>query len=125
MERISAYKVFKSCEIMIVFDAYKVKGGKGDVEKVDGITVVYTKEAQTADAYIEKASRELSRNYKVTVATSDALEQLIIFGSGAYRMPARVLEEDVLQIEENVRSLMNKYNAEAEMMKKQGINIEN
>jgi len=114
IERLSSYKIFKECEIIIVFDAYKVKGNPGEVEEVDGITVVYTKEAQTADSYIEKTAKILSKNYQVTVATSDSLEQLIIFGSGAFRMPARALLEDVTSVENNVRELISHYNLEAE-----------
>ncbi len=114
VERISAYKHFKNCEIIVVFDAYKVKGNRGEVEYIDGITVVYTKESQTADAYIEKTARELTKNYKVTVATSDGLEQMIIFGTGAYRLPARLLEEEVVKTEEQISELVKKYNIKAE-----------
>jgi predicted RNA-binding protein with PIN domain len=114
IERLSVYKVFKEDEIIVVFDAYKVKGNKGEKEREKGLTVVYTKEAQTADAYIEKTVKELTKNYHVTVATSDALEQLIIFGSGAYRMPARQLEEDVLNVERGVRKMMETYNLNIE-----------
>lgn len=110
VERLSVYRVFKDDEIILVFDAYKVKGNRGEVEKEKGITVVYTKEAQTADAYIEKTAKELSRDYNVTVATSDALEQLIIFGSGAYRMPAKNLEEEVIRIEQGVREMVKVHN---------------
>ena len=106
--------MFKSYEIIIVFDAYKVKGNRGELERINGITVVYTKESQTADAYIEKAVKELSRNYKVTVATSDGLEQMIIFGSGAYRMPARILLEDVERVEESVMQMVEQYNLNVE-----------
>ncbi|MBR6728883.1 MAG: TetM/TetW/TetO/TetS family tetracycline resistance ribosomal protection protein [Clostridia bacterium] len=113
-DRIATYKAFKMCEIILVFDAYKVKGNRGETEEVNGITLVYTKEAQTADAYIEKAAKELSQKYKVTVATSDGLEQLIIFGSGAYRMPARALEQEVLEVEQAVQDMMAQYKIEAE-----------
>lgn len=114
VERISAYKAFKGCEVIVVFDAYKVKGNIGEVEKVDGITVVYTKEAQTADSYIEKAAKELSKSYKVTVATSDGLEQMIIFGSGAFRLSANALERDVCAVEENIRQIVSEYNIKSE-----------
>ncbi len=114
IERISVYKVFKGWDIIIVFDAYKVKGNIGEVEKEKGITIVYTKESQTADAYIEKAAKELTKQYNVTVATSDALEQLIIFGSGAFRMPARHLEEEVLQVEKGVQQMVEAYHLETE-----------
>jgi len=113
IERICTYKLFKSCEIILVFDAYKVKGNIGEKELINGIYVVYTKESQTADAYIEKTAKELEKNYKVTVATSDGLEQLIIFGSGASRMPARHLEADVIQAEKHVKEVVKKYNLEA------------
>lgn len=114
IDRISVYKIFKGWDIIVVFDAYKVKGNRGEVEQEKGITIVYTKEAQTADAYIEKAAKELTRQYNVTVATSDALEQRIIFGSGAFRMSARHLEEEVEQVEKGVRQMVETYNLETE-----------
>jgi len=114
VERISVYKVFKGCEIIVVFDAYKVKGNRGEVEKRHGITVVYTKESQTADAYIEKVAKELTKNYNVTVATSDSTEQLIIFGSGAQRLPARLFEDELINVENGVREMVEKYNLETE-----------
>ncbi len=114
IDRLSVYKVFKGYEILLVFDAYKVKGNRGEVEQEQGITIVYTKEAQTADAYIEKAVKELTKEYNVTVATSDALEQLIIFGSGAYRMPASHLEAEVKSVEKNVKQMVEQYNMETE-----------
>ncbi len=110
IERMVTYKIFKNCEIIIVFDAYKVKGNTGEVEKVHNLTVVYTKEAQTADAYIEKCAKELSKNYKVTVATSDNLEQLIVFGSGAYRMSAKNFYDDVVKTEALVKATIEEYN---------------
>lgn len=114
VERLCAYKIFKEYEIILVFDAYKVKGNRGEVECINGITVVYTKESQTADAYIEKTVKELRKNYKVTVATSDGLEQIIIFGSGAYRMPARILLEDVERVEAQVEQMVERYNLSVE-----------
>ncbi|MBE7031267.1 MAG: GTP-binding protein [Ruminococcaceae bacterium] len=117
MERLSTYRVFKKCEIILVFDAYKVKGNRGEVQEIDGITVVYTKEAQTADTYIERTAKELSRNYKVIVATSDGPEQMIIFGSGAYRLPARGLEEELERVEKEIRDMLAQYRTEAEREK--------
>ncbi len=114
IETMVTYKVFKKSEIIIVFDAYRVKGNRGEVENIDGITVVYTKEAQTADSYIEKAAKELSKNYKVTVATSDNLEQLIIFGNGAFRMRAQTLKEDVDRVYETIRQMLEMYSIDAE-----------
>ncbi len=114
IDKLSVYKVFKGCDIIVVFDAYKVKGNRGEVEREKGLTVVYTRESQTADAYIEKASRELTKQYNVTVATSDALEQLIIFGSGAFRMSARQLEEEIRVVEQGVRQMVEAYNLKTE-----------
>ncbi len=113
IERLSVYKVFKGYDIILVFDAYKVKGNRGEVEQEQGLTIVYTKEAQTADAYIEKAVRELTKQYNVTVATSDGLEQMIIFGSGAYRMPAAHLEDEVKNVEKGIQQMVEQYNLDA------------
>ena len=87
---------FRREHVILVFDAYKVRGGRGEVIRVGGIDVIYTKEAETADLYIEKAAHELSKKYKVTVATSDAVEQVIIYGAGAYRMSAQNLLEELV-----------------------------
>ena len=87
---------FRKEHVILVFDAYKVRGGRGEVIHVGGIDVIYTKEAETADLYIEKAAHELSKKYKVTVATSDAVEQVIIYGAGAYRMSAQNLLEELV-----------------------------
>ena len=109
-ERLIQYRAFRDIELILVFDAYKVKGNVGEVEKVGGLSIVYTKEAQTADAYIEKTARQLSKNYKVTVATSDSLEQLIVFGGGAYRMSARAFLAEVESCEERIRKIVEEYN---------------
>lgn len=83
MDILSNYQGFSGCTLILVFDAYKVKGNQGEVQKYHNIYVVYTKEAETADQYIEKTTHEIGRKYKVTVATSDALEQVIVMGQGA------------------------------------------
>ena len=82
------YQGCRKCEVIAVFDAYKVQGGKGSVESYHNIHVVYTKEAETADAYIERATYEIGRKHRVKVATSDGPEQLIILGHGALRVSA-------------------------------------
>ncbi len=110
IDKMITYRTYKQNEIIVVFDAYKVKGNVGEVEKIKGITVVYTKEAQTADAYIEKAAKELSKNYKVTVATSDSLEQMIVFGGGALRISAKGFKNDVENALCNIRKLIKDYN---------------
>ena len=89
------YQGVKKMNLILVFDAYKVAGGQGSVEKQGGIYIVYTKEAETADSYIEYTTHVLSRDYNVTVATSDGLEQMIITGRGVVRMSARDLYEEV------------------------------
>ncbi len=82
------YAAFKKCKIIIVFDAYKRKGGEGSTERAGSVTVVYTKEAQTADAYIEKATHDMAPMHNVRVVTSDREEQLIVLGSGGLRVSA-------------------------------------
>ena len=108
---------FRKEHVILVFDAYKVRGGRGEVIHVGGIDVIYTKEAETADLYIEKAAHELSKRYKVTVATSDTVEQVIIYGAGAYRMSAQnLLEELVL-----TKSLMREHYEKRDEKKAGGI----
>lgn len=87
------YQGYTQETLILVFDAYKVKGSAGSVQKVNNIYVVYTKEAETADVYIQKTTHELAKDNIVTVATSDYLEQMIIWGDGALRMSAREFEE--------------------------------
>ena len=81
--------------MILVFDAYKVEGNHGEVVKYHNIHIVYTKEAETADQYIEKTVHVIGRKYGVTVATSDGLEQVIILGQGARRLSARGLREEI------------------------------
>lgn len=102
------YHGYKKCEVILVFDAYKVKGNAREVEKVNGISIVYTKEAETADMYIEKASYKLAKNNKVRVVTSDAMEQLIILGNGALRVSSREFLFEVQQAEEDIRNIISK-----------------
>ena len=101
------FQGYRKCELILVFDAYKVKGGR-EVEKVNGITIVYTKEAETADMYIEKASYKLSKNNKVRVVTSDGMEQLIILGNGALRVPSQSFYDEVKQAEDEISELISK-----------------
>ena len=95
MDTLANYQGFRGMTLILVYDAYKVRGNHGSVEKYHNIYVVYTREAQTADAYIEKTVHEIGRRERVTVATSDGLEQTIVFGEGAVRMSARELREEV------------------------------
>ena len=105
MDILSNYQGFIGCTLILVFDAYKVKGNQGEVQKYHNIYVVYTKEAEIADQYIEKTTHEIGRKYKVTVATSDALEQVIVMGQGAYRISARDFYEEVERTEKQIREI--------------------
>ena len=100
------YRGLHRCEVILVFDAYRIKGNTGSFEKVNNISVVYTKEAETADSYIERTTHELSKNYRVQVATSDRLEQLIIIGNGAMRISADAFRKEVDRTEAVMRELM-------------------
>ena len=103
MDILCNYQGFKKSTLILVFDAYKVKGNPGSVETYHNIHVVYTKEAETADQYIEKTVHEIGRKYRVTVATSDQLEQVIILGQGGQRLSARELLEDVIEVSHQIR----------------------
>ena len=100
------YQGFKKCEVIVVFDAYKVKGGVRSVERVNDISVVYTQEAETADMYIEKTSHQLAKNNRVRVVTSDGLEQLIILGNGALRVPSAAFWAEIREAEEEIRQII-------------------
>ncbi len=101
------YSGYKKCRLILVFDAYKVKGGKGSVERVNNIDIVYTKEAETADMYIEKTSHKLSPENRVRVVTSDGLEQLIILGAGALRVSSPAFLEEVMAAEKEIREIID------------------
>ena len=103
MDILANYQGFKGMTLILVFDAYKLKGNPGSVKKYHNIYVVYTREAQTADAYIEKTVHEIGRNERVTVATSDGLEQTIVFGDGAVRMSARELHDEIRLVQADIR----------------------
>ena len=110
------YQGFRKCRVIVVFDAYKVKGNPGSVQTVHGVKVVYTKEAETADTYIERATYELRRERRVRVATSDGPEQVIILGHGALRVSARAFHAEVEaaegQISAVLQSLVNRPRSE-------------
>ncbi len=101
------YQGYRGCEVILVFDAYKVKGQHREVEREGNISIVYTKEAETADSYIERVSHDLSKNHRVRVATSDRLEQIIVLGNGAQRISAREFEHEVKLAEETIRKFIN------------------
>lgn len=102
------YQGYKKCKVIVVFDAYKVKGNTREVERVNNIDIVYTKEAETADMYIEKVSHTLAKNHKVRVVTSDCLEQLIILGNGALRVSSKEFLYEIKQAEEEIQNIISK-----------------
>ncbi len=107
IHRLCNYQGFSGYEIILVFDAYKVKKNPGSVEKHRNISVVYTKEAETADTYIERVSHELSKKHRVRVATSDGPEQMIILGSGALRVPAAAFHKELQDAESAIHSFLS------------------
>lgn len=100
------YQGFRQVPVILVFDAYKVKGNSGSIERMGEFALVYTKEAETADQYIEKVTHELSRKYRVRVATSDGLEQVIILGHGAERISAEHFQEEVHRTEDAMQQFL-------------------
>ena len=112
MDILSNYQGYKKMNLILVFDAYRVEGGQGSVQKYHNIYVVYTKEAETADQYIEKTVHAIGRKYNVTVVTSDALEQVIILGQGGRRMSAHDLEEEIAAMRREIREQYTEKRAE-------------
>lgn len=105
------YQGFKGCEVIIVFDAYRVEGKDREIEKIANVNIVYTKEAETADMYIEKTTHELGKKHRVRVATSDNLEQLIILAGGALRVSAAQLFEEVSEADRQIKEFIKNYKA--------------
>ena len=103
---LSSYQGFINSPVIVVFDAYRVKGNPGSVEHYGDLSVVYTQEAETADAYIEKVTHDLAKHHRVRVATSDGLEQIIILGAGALRISARSFHDEVMQVEKAIREYL-------------------
>ena len=102
-----SYQALKKCELILVFDAYKVDNHQVKAHKIDNIHVIYTKKSQTADAYIEQATHRLSKDYQVMVASSDGLEQIIVAAQGAIRMSASEFLKEVNKIHEKAYSNIN------------------
>lgn len=103
MDILCNYQGYKKNTLILVFDGYKVPGNPGEVTKYHNIYVVYTKEAETADQYIEKTVQQIAKKHRVTVATSDALEQMIIIGQGAHRISARDLLDEIKMTNQHIR----------------------
>ena len=105
MDILSNYQGYRKMHLILVFDAYKVKGNPGSTVRYHNIDVVYTKEAETADSYIEKVTHQIGKKYRVRVATSDGLEQMIIMGAGATRVSAREFQEEVMAAGKELRQM--------------------
>ena len=106
MDILCNYQGFQKCVLILVFDAYRVPGSPGSIEQYHNIHVVYTKEAETADMFIERVTHEIGRNRRVRVATSYGMEQIIILGHGALRVSARMFHEEVQNVEKQIRALV-------------------
>lgn len=105
------YQGFRKCCLILVFDAYRVRGNPGSVTREGGIHVVYTREAETADSYIERATYQLGKNRRVRVATSDGAEQMIILGHGSLRVSARAFKQEVEAVNGEIRKILESQNS--------------
>lgn len=106
MDILCNFAGYRRCVPILVFDAYKVKGAEREIEKYHNLYVVYTKEAETADMYIEKTTHEIAKRYRTRVVTSDTTEQLIILGAGAMRVSSQAFEEEVSAVEAEIREFL-------------------
>ena len=110
MDILCNYQGVRQCRVILVFDAYRVPFHKEEIVAYNNIHVVYTKEAETADAYIEKTSHEIAKDHRVRVATSDGMEQLIVLGQGALRLSADSFHTEVMQAGEEIRETLRQLN---------------
>ena len=110
IEILANYQGYRKCHVIAVFDAYRVKGGERRFEKHENVDVVYTAEAETADMYIEKTAHEKSGDYHVRVATSDRLEQMIITGSGAFKISADEFKAEIQKTDTEISRLVEEHN---------------
>ena len=106
MDILCNYQGFKKCVLILVFDAYRVPGSPGTIQQYHNIHVVYTKEAETADMFIEHVTHEIGKGRRVRVATSDGMEQIIILGHGALRVSARMFHQEVQEAEKEIRKYL-------------------
>ncbi len=107
---LSNYQGYKKCNLILVFDAWRVKNGTGSLERHGGLFVIYTRERETADAYIERVTYDIGKKYRVRVATSDGAEQVIVFGHGAERVTAKRLYEEVSAAAEEIKTFLHTQN---------------
>lgn len=112
MDLLCSYQALKGCTVILVFDAYRVKRDREDIVKYHNIFIVYTKEAETADTYIEKATYALGKQHRVSVATSDYTEQLIILAHGALRIPAESFRKEMADVYKDIEDIVEAYRKE-------------
>ena len=107
---LSNYQGMRGCRVILVFDAYRVKGGVQGSDREAGVEIVYTKEGETADTYIERLSYELGKTSRVKVATGDGMEQLVVLGHGAQRLSARELQWEVERVDRQIADYLKGQN---------------
>ena len=107
MDILCNYAGYRKCVPILVFDAYRVKGAGREQETWHNLHVIYTREAETADMFIERATHELAKNHRVRVVSSDGAEQIIILGNGALRVSARAFEREVRAVEAEIREFLD------------------
>lgn len=104
IDKLHNYSVFKACKIVLVFDAHKVMGNIEKKEEVNkNISVIFTKDGETADSYIEKQVNSLGRKHEIVVVTSDSLEQQTIFQRGAVRMSSLEFYSEIVKVEKSIK----------------------
>jgi len=107
MDILCNYAGYRKCVPILVFDAYRVKGAGREQETWHNLHVIYTREAETADMFIERTTHELAKNHRVRVVSSDGAEQIIILGNGALRVSARAFEREVRAVEAEIREFLD------------------
>lgn len=117
LDILSNYQGMRKCHVIAVFDAYRVAGHKTEILDYHNIHVVYTKEAETADAYIERFAHENAKKYRVTVATSDGLEQIIIRGAGCMLLSAKELLQEIERAKQQMAEQIKAMTVESEDVK--------
>lgn len=123
IEILSNYQGYRRCEVIIVFDAYKIKGGERRQEKHGSVDVVFTKEGETADTYIERLTYEMNGKYRVRVATSDRQEQIIALGNGAFRLSASELKGEIERTNLEISSFLKEYARKNQIRHRNNIKI--
>ena len=123
IEILSNYQGYRRCKVIIVFDAYKIKGGERRQEKHGSVDVVFTKEGETADTYIERLTYEMNGKYRVRVATSDRQEQIIALGNGAFRLSASELKGEIERTNLEISSFLKEYARKNQIRHRNNIKI--